>query len=1366
MFTLLALASLSLTQRQGPTPALSGGPALGGGGSSAISRSSVAIPPSPRATYPDIQVPPDQVRRDGIITIAHACGPNVSGNEIVRLDDGKGRPLPLRFDLNLQKSLGDPIRFIGAHFAALGKIDPSGTMDVEALVPLDPAELSRKLKDRMGFRQQATNGEALTVKGNQPYLTVLVRYADKTGVTPFAPSFIQNLFSPTYPSLDHYFQELSYGQLNVSGSDVVGWVTLPQVQSYYASSTTGWGVDWDKITNDTLALVDSQVDFRKYYGINIIPNVAMGNIGGLGGQRALTLDGQTRAWGITYDNPQNNMQVLLAHEMGHTLGFPHSSGPYGETYDSLWDVMSNGARPNASPTYGPLAVPTITYNRNLAGWIPANRMLEGLPATDITFHLERQNAPSNTTDFLAAKLYINGSATHYYTIESRRYGGSYEAAGGLPFEGVLINDVDESRIVNDPFTGQSIPGRFAQVVDIDGNGNCNDEGAIWTPGETFTDASAGITVSVLSADATGYNVRVQVAAGKPYPYDITNTNDNGPGSLRNGLGYARSYPGTSTRFKLSTSDPNFTGGVFRIRLNSFLPDASADDTTIDGTAQTALTGDTNPSGPEIFIDGSGASAGQNGIWVIGSRFTMKGVALGNFTNCGVILDGLYGGNTATITGNYFGVAPNGTTAAPNAAPAIYAFRGFRNATIGGSTVAARNVFSGGASCGVFADGAGTGGFSIKGNYFGVTPNGASILRNGDWNIATRHGVTDIVIGGTGSGEGNVISGDTYVGIGIGDAGTNNITIQGNRIGTNAAGTASIPNQIGIYLFGGVTNVAIGGDTAGAANLVSGNQYEGIILSGVNGATVYGNRIGTTVDGSSPLPNTWGVSVVDGSTNVRIGNTGAGQGNQIAGNQYVGVGIGGATTTGNFVQGNRIGIDAGGTNGLPQNIGVYVFQGATNTTIGGSSAARNVIAGHNNADINVSDNTTSNTLIQENYLGTRATGNVGISASGSGIFNAGKNTSILNNVVSGHGGFGVGIFDGATGAIVRGNKIGVGADGATSVPNSDHGVYINNASNNTVGGAGAGEANVIFFNRVGVTVGSGVGNAIRGNRIGKNTALGIDLNSNGVSLNDTGDADAGANNGQNFPVLTSASNLNGSTTIQGTLNSRPNQTYTIDFYASSAPHATSYGEGETYLGSTTVTTNASGNVSFSVPVAHSAGTSLSATATSGTGDTSEFSAAFAVNIATALPISGSVTLQDFGGATAGMTATIELRKAGTSTVVDTKTVTLGADGTFSFTSGIEAGSYDVSLKVGHWLRRKSTNVAITNSGVSGMTFSLINGDVNGDNKIDAADQTVLTAAFRSTSAKANWNANADLNGDGQVSASDQVILGKNWLLNGD
>jgi CSLREA domain-containing protein len=287
---------------------------------------------------------------------------------------------------------------------------------------------------------------------------------------------------------------------------------------------------------------------------------------------------------------------------------------------------------------------------------------------------------------------------------------------------------------------------------------------------------------------------------------------------------------------------------------------------------------------------------------------------------------------------------------------------------------------------------------------------------------------------------------------------------------------------------------------------------------------------------------------------------------------IGISIGGvaAVAQGNRVVGNFIGTDPGGTIDLGNDSrGVVMFrEGTSDNTIGGSRPA-------------------------------------------------------ARNLISGNQGGGVGIFSSSSDNAVQGNLIGTKKDGRGVLTNAGNGVFIDGgATDNLIGGTLSGTANTIAFNGGdGVTVGhpdehmvgpdNSTGNSILRNSIFEN-GLGIDLVGGseigfGTTANDEGDEDEGPNNLQNKPVLTSAATGGGSTTVQGTLNSTPDETFTIQFF-SNPP--TGGAEGKKYIGSKHVTTNENGNDSFTfspaqkVPELHG----ITATATDPDGNTSEFSTA--------------------------------------------------------------------------------------------------------------------------------------------------------------
>jgi hypothetical protein len=191
--------------------------------------------------------------------------------------------------------------------------------------------------------------------------------------------------------------------------------------------------------------------------------------------------------------------------------------------------------------------------------------------------------------------------------------------------------------------------------------------------------------------------------------------------------------------------------------------------------------------------------------------------------------------------------------------------------------------------------------------------------------------------------------------------------------------------------------------------------------------------------------------------------------------------------------------------------------------------------------------------------------------------------------------------------VLGNWIGTDRTGAARLGNGGSGI-LTKQSEGHIGGADAIEANTIQFNGGdGVSVVSGSGNRILHNAIGRNGGLGIDLNDDGPTPNDAGDADGGANSTQNKSVISSATVSDGTITIEGELTSTPEKTFAVRFFSNPSGN-----EGKTFLTLRSVTTNAGGNApfTFSFATAVPTGQTITATATGSEG-TSEFSAAVPV-----------------------------------------------------------------------------------------------------------------------------------------------------------
>jgi titin len=431
---------------------------------------------------------------------------------------------------------------------------------------------------------------------------------------------------------------------------------------------------------------------------------------------------------------------------------------------------------------------------------------------------------------------------------------------------------------------------------------------------------------------------------------------------------------------------------------------------------------------------------------------------------------------------------------------------------------------------------------VEGNYIGVGLDGTQRMSN---SIGVQLSGSGNRIGGTTAAQRNIISGNDVAGVAVG--GTNNVVL-GNYIGTDATGTVAVANGDGVQLGG--SNDLVGGTTAAARNIISGNRDTGIRIhvyygDGARSNIVQGNYIGTDVTGAKALANSNGIDfngsgygTTGGWLNL-IGGTAPGAGNVISGNRFWGVDIG-STNLGNVVQGNRIGTDAAGTQAVGNGVDGIAMYGTSATLVGGTDAG-------------------------------------------------------AGNVISGNGRHGISILkpfsSNDTGSTVQGNLIGTDVGGIQPLGNVQDGVHVSGSNNNTIGGDTDGAGNVIAFNGGdGVRLDGGTSNAVLGNAIFGNGGLAIEL------LH-------GANNEQPAPVITAATSGGLTTTIQGALTAAANTTYRLQFFTGSDGSG-----GQRLLGTVQVTTDGDGNASFTATfdTAVDAGMFLTATATDSANNTSPFS----------------------------------------------------------------------------------------------------------------------------------------------------------------
>ncbi len=513
-------------------------------------------------------------------------------------------------------------------------------------------------------------------------------------------------------------------------------------------------------------------------------------------------------------------------------------------------------------------------------------------------------------------------------------------------------------------------------------------------------------------------------------YTVTTTADAGAGSLRQALTDATGAAGPHTiAFNIPGTGPH------TIALASDLPNVNVDaGLTIDGTTQPGFAGT-----PQIEIHHDGTFSSQCLRFIL-TPVTIKALAI---NRCGTAINSTSGGSL-TLLGSRLGTDPSGTVA--------------------------------------------------LGNAIGVNLSNGSAAN---------------VIGGPNSGDRNILSAHTSNAIQF--AFNSGGTVRGNSIGVDATGTVAMGNFIGVNCSSSNAAVIVGGGGAGQGNIISGNTEKAILLQTCQNAVVQGNLIGTDVTGTLPIPNNEGIEA-NGSTNLEIGGTGAGEGNVIAASVEQGIRLG---TAGATVQGNFIGTDESGTAALGNGMGIEIPFGTT-------------------------------TL--------------------------------------------------------------VGPD--------------------TPGGPGA---NVIAYNILGV-VDKGTSTTVRGNSIHDNKFLGLDTGTPLVNANDAGDAD----NGQpNFPNVTSAVVEGAGVRIIGILESNASSSFDLDFYSNPAcsRFPQDYFEGETWIGTTPVTTDGSGHAAFNVllsPVTVPPGFRVSATSTTADGSTSEFSQQIVLSSAGLTGNTGGGSVLNIGG----------------------------------------------------------------------------------------------------------------------------------------
>ena len=435
-----------------------------------------------------------------------------------------------------------------------------------------------------------------------------------------------------------------------------------------------------------------------------------------------------------------------------------------------------------------------------------------------------------------------------------------------------------------------------------------------------------------------------------------------------------------------------------------------------------------------------------------------------------------------VLSNIIGLATDGDTPLPNQSAGVSIYQG-QNNLIGDAS--AGNLISSNGSSGIYFYFEAFGN-AVRGNTIGLNLDGTKDRGNAGHGVHLDN-VSFHVIGGTALGHANVISGNQGSGVEVNGSGALGNWVQQNLIGTDAAGINAIGNsQAGVHIHSAASgNIVAGGleEQGATKSVIFGNGWEGIRVdgAGTNQNSIRNQYIGTDITGSAAIPNAFsGVSLRGGSSLTDLGSTSSlPLGNLISGNTLNGVEI--LSSNNNFISGNTIGLQADGIATLSNGRDGVSVTDSRGTQIGGPQA-RNVISANGRSGIYVFASS-QETRIYNNYLGLDRTGQFERGNQNYGVFldNVSNNriggpSLEQRNIISANRSAPIFIQGvAATNNLVQNNFVGTNSAGNIALSNANSGIIIRNASGNYIGTDGDGSSDATEGNLIS---GHGVLGALR------------------------------------------------------------------------------------------------------------------------------------------------------------------------------------------------------------------------------------------------------------------------------------------------